>query len=75
MVEFCKCGSMMVNGNCSNKHCSTNLGKLLKAKAKKAARTKTTTAAAPSTTPKSTKTPKASKCITYNISELNLKED
>ncbi|EPR13246.1 hypothetical protein [Ruminiclostridium papyrosolvens] len=76
MVEFCKCGSMIINGSCSNKHCSTNLSKLLQAKAKKAGRAKTTTAAAViNTTPKITKAPKASKCITYHISELQPKEE
>ncbi|EGD48615.1 hypothetical protein Cpap_3037 [Ruminiclostridium papyrosolvens DSM 2782] len=76
MVEFCKCGSMIINGSCSNKHCSTNLGKLLQAKAKKAGRAKATaTAAVMSTTPKVSKVPKASKCITYHISELQPKEE
>ncbi len=81
MVEFCKCGSMMINGSCSNKHCSTNLGKLLQAKAKKAGRAAKTAAktaaaaAAINTTSKITKVPKASKCITYHISELQPKEE
>ncbi|WP_024834105.1 hypothetical protein [Ruminiclostridium josui] len=78
MVEFCKCGSMIINGSCSNKHCSTNLGKLLQAKAKRTGSAKAVKAAAminKNTAPKITRTPKASKCITYHISELQTKED
>lgn len=76
MPEFCKCGSVVINGSCTNKNCITNLGKVLQAKAKKAGRAKTATAAsAVKTASKSTKVPKASKCITYHISELPPREE
>ena len=74
MAEFCKCGSVMINGSCTNKKCSNKLVKAASAtKVSKTGRTRTVKET-PAEKPKSTKTVRASKCITYHISELPLKE-
>jgi len=67
MAEFCKCGSLMIDGNCSNKKCSNKEIKSSPAKIKKTAATKTEVV---KTTTKNTRVPRASKCITYKIGEL-----
>ncbi len=75
MAEFCKCGSFMVNGNCTNKNCSNKPVTSSVSKVKKAAKSRTIKPAAqekPAT--KNTKAPRASKVVTYHISELPLKE-
>ncbi len=76
MAEFCVCGSVKINGSCTNKNCSSN--KMEKAAAAKINKTGRTRAVKPAAqekpAPKNTKVPRASKCITYHISELPLKE-
>lgn len=71
MAEFCKCGSIMINGSCTNKSCSN---KLEKAPASRS-RTARPKAQDIKTEPKKTKVPRASKCITYNIKDLPPKEE
>lgn len=75
MSEFCKCGSIMISGSCTNKSCSN---KLVKAPSKgRTASAKSTTVKA-TTIKTQTKTPKvsrASKCITYNLNDLLPKEE
>lgn len=76
MAEFCKCGSVMINGSCTNKNCSN---KTIKAAAparnSKTVRTRTIkTDAVEKTAAKITKVPRASKCITYHISDLPINE-
>ena len=73
MTEFCNCGSIMINGSCTNKSCSNKLEKVTPLKKKRAASAKTTTAV--KTERKVTKVPRASKCITYKLSDLQPKED
>lgn len=81
MSEFCRCGSIMISGSCTNKSCSNKLVKVSPARVKKAAIPKTAvtkstlTATTVKPVTKSTKVPRASKCITYNISELPPKEE
>ena len=68
MAEFCKCGSLMVNGRCTNKGC-TSRKQDLAAHNKEAAVKK---AGSGEKTPlKNARTRRASKCITYNMYETN----
>lgn len=71
MAEYCKCGSIMIDGSCTHKSCSNKLVKASPSRVK-AASTKTT---AVKTENKSTKVRRASKCITYNINDLIKKEE
>jgi hypothetical protein len=67
-VEFCKCGSLILNGQCSNKGCTfSSHGKdaVAKASSKK-------TKSKPKNTVKSTNPRASSKCITYNLYEQNI---
>lgn len=71
MAEFCSCGSIMINGECTNKNCSNK-------PASKVSKSRTTSRKASGqqkTEPKSTKTRRASKCITYNLYDLQKKEE
>ncbi|MDF2988596.1 MAG: hypothetical protein K0R50_4106 [Eubacterium sp.] len=65
----------MISGNCTNKNCSNKVVKAAKtaapAKINKTGRTRITV---DNPVQKSTKIPRASKCITYHISELPPKE-
>lgn len=67
MAEFCKCGSLMIGGRCTNKSCGIKTqDRQAPEKAppgKKAARAEKAPA-------KSTKTKRASKCITYNLYDI-----
>ena len=73
MAEFCKCGSLVIGGRCTNKSCSLKtLDKQAPVKAVKKA--SATSAAAAKTPVKSTKTRRASKCITYNLYETKSEE-
>ena len=70
MAEFCKCGSLIIGGRCTNKGCSVKaLDK--PAPVKTTARKASTTEKTPV---KSTKTRRASKCITYNLYETKSEE-
>ena len=74
MAEFCKCGSLVFGGRCSNKGCSLKtLDKQAPVKAVKKATT-ASAATAVKTPVKSTKTRRASKCITYNLYETKSEE-
>lgn len=69
MAEFCKCGSLVISGRCTNKGCSMKtLDKQVPVKTVKKS------AAAKKTPVKSTKVRRASKCITYNLYETNSEE-
>lgn len=77
-MEFCKCGSVMINGSCTNKNCSNKQQKAPKLKEKKEGSSKSAVSAKediPRPASKNTKVPRASKCITYPISELYKKEE
>ncbi|HEY5583812.1 MAG TPA: hypothetical protein VIK78_04890 [Ruminiclostridium sp.] len=71
MAEFCKCGSIMISGSCTNKSCSNKLVKVSTPKVK-AASAKTP---AVKKEAKSTRVTRASKCITYNLNDLPPKEE
>ncbi|NLL07195.1 MAG: hypothetical protein GX270_15760 [Clostridiaceae bacterium] len=64
MAEFCTCGSLMLEGSCTNKNCvNKTAGKSTTAKKTRAKKDTL------ETKPKTTRTRKASKCITYNLYE------
>lgn len=68
MAEFCTCGSLVLDGSCTNKNCSNKAtGKHTATAAKKSQAKKATQ----EVKPKATKVRKASKCITYNLYETN----
>ncbi len=75
MAEFCTCGSVIIGGSCTNKNCSNKPVKAASTRAKKTGRAKTATnAVIEKPVQKSSKIQRASKCITYHISELPQKE-
>lgn len=69
MAEFCKCGSLVISGRCTNKGCSLKtLDKQIPVKTVRKS-------AAEKTPAKSTKTRRSSKCITYNLYEPKSEEE
>ncbi|MFZ5987561.1 MAG: hypothetical protein ACOYWZ_10625 [Bacillota bacterium] len=67
MAQFCTCGSLMINDNCTNKNCTNKApSKSGTTSAKQARLKKADTAEKPA---KPTRTRRASKCITYNLYE------
>lgn len=67
MAEFCTCGSLMLDGSCTNKNCSNKAAVKHKTPAAKKTKEKSNTL---ESKPKATKSRRASKCITYNLYEL-----
>jgi len=64
LAEFCTCGSLMLDGSCTNKNCSNkSAGKHSTPKTKKTRAKKSTL----ESKPKTARTRRASKCITYNL--------
>lgn len=77
MAEFCNCGSLMINGSCTNKNCSN---KLAKAPAKprqprKASVAKSSISTGVKAEPKATKIRRASKCVTYNLYDVDKSQE
>lgn len=66
MAEFCTCGSLMLEGSCTNKNCSNRSAGKQGAATPKKARAKKQTA---EVKPKTNRVRKSSKCITYNLYE------
>ena len=64
MAEFCTCGSIVINGQCTNKNCINRVASAKVPKVRKTA------------VKKVPKTPvkRASKCITYNLYETETEE-
>jgi hypothetical protein len=71
LAEFCTCGSLMISGHCTNKNCS-NRSESKKASAKPASRKKNIST---STEPKKVRTRKSSKCVTYNLNDVQEEEN
>ncbi len=71
MAEFCVCGSLIIDGRCSNKSCSSR-GQDKQAPVKSASAKRT--AKAEKAPAKSTRSKRASKCITYNLYETKSEE-
>lgn len=70
MAEFCKCGSLVIGGRCTNKSCTFKSAD--KPVPEKPAAKKAATAEKPVV--KSSRTKRASKCITYNLYETKSEE-
>jgi hypothetical protein len=74
LAEFCSCGSLKINGSCTNKNCVNKVA--AKPAAKSSAGRSTAPKALkakPETSPSRTR--RASKCITYNLYDLQKKEE
>ena len=72
MAEFCKCGSLLINGQCTNKSCGIRMmDKQVPVKATTVKKVRTISEKAPA---KTTKTRRSSKCITYNLYEPQSEE-
>ncbi len=70
MADFCTCGSLIIEGHCTNKNCTD--------KASKSTQTKTgkrKVTAAGKSEAKPAKTRKSSKCITYNLYDTEKEEE
>ncbi|MEN6314307.1 MAG: hypothetical protein ABFD25_08690 [Clostridiaceae bacterium] len=77
MTEFCECGSLILDGRCSNKNCSLRAAAKPTAGKKPAARAK---AAGKSAVPaklsvKAANPRRASKCITYNLYDDDVQKE
>lgn len=70
LVEFCTCGSIKIEGNCTNKNCASNSA--VKDSTPNPAARKT---ASVKKEPKPARTRKASKVITYNLYDDNKSEE
>lgn len=68
MLEFCKCGSLMIENKCSNKNCPHKVG------AKSDPVVPKRPAASKKTEPKSQKARRNSRVITYNLYDIEEKE-
>lgn len=79
MLEFCTCGSLIINGKCSNKNCEYRVEeqtKPIKTVKRKASTAKN--ASMDSTSKKSNSTTSSrrnSKCITYSLEELEKRKE
>ncbi|HHV28922.1 hypothetical protein [Acetivibrio mesophilus] len=72
MAQFCTCGSLIINDSCTNKNCSNRAASKPSSAGKRTA--KTAKAAKADTSAKSTRTRRASKCITYNLYDKKAEE-
>ncbi len=93
LVNFCTCGSLIIEGHCSNKNCSFKTsGKSTSTNTRSTGKTRTSSKkkavvknleenesdiakSEKKEVTKNIKTKRASKCITYNINELNKKSE
>jgi hypothetical protein len=71
MLEFCTCGSIIIDGQCTNKNCSYK-AQSGSVQTKPKSGKKSTPA---KKGPKTSKTKRASKCITYNLYETETEEE
>lgn len=77
MPEFCSCGSIIINGNCSNRNCAHRTAGKSEGK-KKAPKKANIIKSAKSSAEKATRVAnprRASKCITYNLYDKKEKND
>ncbi len=76
MAEFCECGSLIVDGRCSNKKCALRGSDTAVSPKRKAAGTKTSGRSttgkntAKAAAPKKANPRRASRVITYNLYDL-----
>ncbi len=79
MAEFCECGSLVIDGRCTNKSCTLRAAESPSALKKPAARAKASLKGAVTAKPaakavKAVNPRRASKCITYNLYDIKDKE-
>jgi len=67
LAEFCICGSLMLDGLCTNKNCKNKTVSKQNASTAKKTKAKDNTL---ESKPKTTRIRRASKCITYNLYDL-----
>jgi len=79
LPQFCKCGSIIINGKCSNKSCKEAINAPIgtkKAESEKKKNQSPPAAEKPDTEKnKPAKKRRASKCITYSLEELEKREN
>jgi len=69
LSEFCKCGSLMISGNCTNKHCTfRTMSK--PSSPKQSSRSKSASSDSSTKEKKTSRVRRASKCITYNLHDI-----
>ncbi|MCX7746198.1 MAG: hypothetical protein N2645_04805 [Clostridia bacterium] len=68
MAQFCTCGSLVINDQCTNKNCSLRTATKTTTKSQSASKQ-------PKKEPKTTKTRRASKVVTYNLYDVEKKEE
>jgi hypothetical protein len=73
LSQFCTCGSIMINEQCTNKNCSLKPA-AKSATGKSAGRGAGRGTSTASKEPKKANPRKSSKCITYNIDELDARK-
>jgi hypothetical protein len=71
MADFCSCGSIILDGSCTNKSCEHRVVKKKVVRKKK----KASTVKATKPAPEKKTTRRSSKCVTYPLSELEEKKD
>ena len=72
MAKFCECGSLIISDNCTNKNCTFKPNtKSALTKTNKVSRVRKKTDAQSTTS----KTRRASKCVTYNLNDFREKKD
>jgi len=76
LAEFCECGSLVVDGRCTNKSCTLRAAANPSAPKKPAARAKASSkgTVTPKPAVKAANPRRASKCITYNLYDIKDKE-
>lgn len=68
MAEFCKCGSIVIDGKCTNKNCAVHKASATAGKEKSlSGGSKSKASLSEGTQPAAKKTRRASKCIVYNL--------
>lgn len=72
LAEFCTCGSLMLNGSCTNKNCKNKADSKHSASTTKKTKAKSDTL---NSKPKLSRTRRASKCITYNLYDMKEEEN
>lgn len=67
MAEFCECGSLVIDGRCSNKSCSLRGNAVAPAKKASRAKASGTGTVSKASVPKKSDSRRASRVVTYNL--------
>ncbi len=71
MAEFCECGSLIIDGRCSNKSCTLRANTAAPVKKAPKAKASGTGTVSKASAPKKSDPRRASKVITYNLYDKN----